>query len=90
MLFSASLLLLAGASVANAAAATSEPPESTVAPSGTQISAAAASATVLSPTSNVKGLAFQKFYQVWLENTDYSASSGDGNQLALAKEGITL
>jgi acid phosphatase len=89
-MLSASLLLLAGAAIANAAGTTSEPAESTIAPTGTAISAAAATAKVSSPTSNVKGVAFQKFYQIWLENTDYSASSGDANQLALAKEGITL
>lgn len=89
-MLSISLLLLAGASIVTAAGSTAEPAESTIAPKGTQISAAAASATALSPTSNVEGIAFQKFYQIWLENTDYSASSGDANQLALAKEGITL
>jgi acid phosphatase len=33
------------------------------------IEAAAATAAAGSPTSNVKGVAFDNFYQVWLENT---------------------
>jgi hypothetical protein len=34
-----------------------------------EIQAAAATALPLSPTSNVKGVAFDRFIQVWLENT---------------------
>jgi len=34
-----------------------------------QIQAAAATTLPLSPTSNVKGVAFDRFIQVWLENT---------------------
>lgn len=37
-------------------------------PSLSDIKAAAATARPESPTSNVKGLAFDRFYQVWLEN----------------------
>ena len=62
------LLLLAGASVV-LAASTAEPPEATVNPSLSAIEGAAATAVAGSPTSNVKGVAFDNFYQVWLENT---------------------
>jgi acid phosphatase len=51
------------------AATSSEPAESTVAPSLSAVESAAATVTPLSPVSNVKGVAFDRFYQVWLENT---------------------
>ncbi|KAF7159427.1 hypothetical protein CNMCM6106_006700 [Aspergillus hiratsukae] len=52
----------------------------------------AAQATTLpsSPTSDVQGVAFNRFYQIWLENTDYSSASGDPNQQWLASQGIKL
>jgi hypothetical protein len=34
-----------------------------------EIQAAAATTLPLSPTSNIKGVAFDRFIQVWLENT---------------------
>lgn len=37
-------------------------------PSQSEIEAAAASTEPYSPVSNVKGLAFDRFFQVWLEN----------------------
>ena len=89
-MLSTALLLLAGASLISARSTKSEPAESTINPSGTQISGPAATASAISTTSNVKGAVFNKFYQIWLENTDYSASAGDSNQQALAKLGITL
>lgn len=38
-------------------------------PSLSQIGAAAATVLPESPVSNVKGLSFDRFYQIWLENT---------------------
>lgn len=38
----------------------------------------------------MQGKAFQRFYQIWLENTDYSAAAGDPNMQYLASQGITL
>jgi acid phosphatase len=38
-------------------------------PSAAQIAADRATVQPLSPTSNVKGLAFDRFIQIWLENT---------------------
>ncbi|KAJ5795398.1 uncharacterized protein N7518_003938 [Penicillium psychrosexuale] len=40
--------------------------------------------------SDVKGLAFDRFYQVWLENIDYSDAASDANMQWLASEGILL
>lgn len=55
-------LLVAGAALAHAqTATTSEPPLK-------DIKAAAATTKPESPVSDVKGLAFNRFYQVWLEN----------------------
>ncbi|KAL2001672.1 hypothetical protein VTN02DRAFT_1425 [Thermoascus thermophilus] len=59
-------------------------------PSIEEIRAAAATTRPLSPVSNVKGLAFDRFIQVWLENIDYSAAAGDNNQKWLASQGIAL
>ena len=41
------------------------------------VAAARATALTLSPTSNVKGQTFDRFVQIWLENTDYEAAAGD-------------
>lgn len=54
------LLTAAGAAVAQLAT-TSEP-------SLSQIEAAAATVVPSTSTSNVEGLAFKRFYQVWMEN----------------------
>jgi acid phosphatase len=63
-----------------AATTTSEPAERTDEPSLSAIVSAAATVVPLSPVSNVKGAAFDRFFQIWLENTDYSAASDDSNQ----------
>jgi acid phosphatase len=60
---------LAGALLVSAATTTEEPAESTIQPSLTAIEATAATAPALSPVSDVKGAAFDRFFQVWLENT---------------------
>jgi len=60
------------AAAGSALAATTYPsrlPESTIEPTLTQIEATAATASSLSPLSNVKGVAFDRFYEVFLENT---------------------
>ncbi|KAI1413015.1 phosphoesterase-domain-containing protein [Hypoxylon sp. FL1857] len=51
---------------------------------------ARATAKTLSPTSNVKGKAFDRLAIIWLENTDYDMAIGDPNLAWLAKRGITL
>jgi hypothetical protein len=42
------------------------------------VAKAAATALTLSPTSKVAGKTFDRFVQIWLENTDYSLAIGDG------------
>jgi hypothetical protein len=41
------------------------------------VAKARATALTESPTSNVVGKTFDRFVTIWLENTDYSAASGD-------------
>ncbi|KAJ5636593.1 Acid phosphatase [Penicillium longicatenatum] len=40
--------------------------------------------------SNVQGLVFNRFFQVWLENIDYEDSAADKSQEWLASQGILL
>lgn len=70
MLFTVALAV-ASANMAMAATTSyaSRAPESTIQPSQASILAAQATAVSLSPTSNVKGLAFDRIIQIWLENT---------------------
>lgn len=56
----------------------------------TDVTATAATALTLSPTSNVPGKAFDRFVVIWLENTDYPKAVGDPNLSYLASKGITL
>lgn len=41
------------------------------------VAAAKATAPTLSPTSYVKGKTFDRFVQIWLENTDFDMAAGD-------------
>ncbi|KAJ5632781.1 hypothetical protein N7490_009120 [Penicillium lividum] len=59
-------------------------------PSLAEVEAAAATVVPLSPVSNVKGLAFDKFHQIWFENQDYQTVADDANFAKIAKEGILL
>ncbi|KAK3933857.1 putative acid phosphatase [Diplogelasinospora grovesii] len=54
------------------------------------VAAARATAKTLSPTSHVKGKAFDRIAIIWLENTDYELAAGDPNLKWLAQRGITL
>ncbi|KAI0414417.1 acid phosphatase phoa [Xylaria grammica] len=81
--FSPSVLLLAGGVAAQI--------ENMYTATGTaEVAAAAATAKTLSPTSHVKGKAFDRFAIIWLENTDYDMALNDPNLAWLAKKGITL
>ncbi|KAI0179907.1 phosphoesterase-domain-containing protein [Hypoxylon sp. FL1284] len=51
---------------------------------------ARATAKTLSPTSNVKGKAFDRLAIIWMENTDYDMAIGDPNLAWLAERGLTL
>ncbi|MCJ1470779.1 hypothetical protein MMC07_009426 [Pseudocyphellaria aurata] len=54
------------------------------------VARAAATARTNSPTSSVKGKAFDRIAIIWLENTDYDKAIGDPNLKYLATKGITL
>ncbi|CAG8974107.1 hypothetical protein HYALB_00002742 [Hymenoscyphus albidus] len=54
------------------------------------VAAARATAPTLSPTSHVKGKTFDRFVQIWLENTDFEMAAGDPSIQWIAKQGITL
>ncbi|KAH8901738.1 phosphoesterase-domain-containing protein [Thozetella sp. PMI_491] len=54
------------------------------------VAKAAATALTLSPTSNVAGKTFDRYVQIFLENTDYTLAIGDPNLSALAARGILL
>jgi acid phosphatase len=49
--------------------AAERPSVSTIQPSVVDILASQATAIAISPTSNVKGVAFDRIIQIWLENT---------------------
>ncbi|PQE12836.1 acid phosphatase protein [Rutstroemia sp. NJR-2017a BBW] len=51
---------------------------------------AQATALTLSPTSNVKGKSFDRYVQIWFENTDYDMAAADPNFQFFAEKGITL
>lgn len=80
----ATATLLAAASLTGAQLATISEP------SISEINQAAATTLPESPTSDVKGVAFDRFYQVWLENTDYDDVEKDANMQWLASQGILL
>ncbi|KAJ5113207.1 phosphoesterase family-domain-containing protein [Penicillium angulare] len=62
----------------------------TTEPALAAIEKAQATVTPQTWTSNVTGKAFDRFYQVWLENVDYDNAANDTNQQWLASKGITL
>lgn len=59
-------------------------------PTTAEVEAAAATVVPLSPTSNVKGLAFNRFVNIWFENQDFKTVAADPNFSKLASEGILL
>ncbi|KAJ5198539.1 Phosphate-repressible acid phosphatase [Penicillium cinerascens] len=59
-------------------------------PTDAEVEEAASTVVPLSPTSNVRGLAFDRFVQVWIENTNFQTTADDANFAKLAKEGILL
>ncbi|KAE8443951.1 hypothetical protein EG329_001175 [Mollisiaceae sp. DMI_Dod_QoI] len=86
------LAVLLGSKLALGASTTyaSRPPFSTIEPAASAITAAEPSSTPLSPVSNVKGAAFDRIVQIWMENTDYDKAASDPNMQFLASQGITL
>jgi acid phosphatase len=63
---------------------------STIDPSATEIAAAAANATTLQWTTDVKGKAFDRFVVIWLENTDFDQAAEQPDMAWVASQGITL
>lgn len=59
-------------------------------PTTAEVEAAAATVQPLSPTSNVQGLAFNRFVNIWFENQDYETVAADPNFSKMAEEGILL
>jgi hypothetical protein len=47
------------------------------------VAAARATARTLSPTSSVQGKSFNRFVNIWLENTDFDMAEGDRTLLWL-------
>ncbi|KAJ5217128.1 phosphoesterase-domain-containing protein [Penicillium chermesinum] len=62
----------------------------TTEPSLADIKAAQATTVPQTWTSNIEGKAFNRFYQIWLENVDFVDAAKDPNQKWLAKQGIEL
>lgn len=54
------------------------------------VAAAAATAKTLSPVSSIKGKQFDRFVNIWLENTDFDMAAGDPGLQWVASQGITL
>lgn len=52
--------------------------------------AQATATTYQGKTPYVQGKVFDRYIEIWLENTDYSKAAGDPNLAYLAKQGITL
>ncbi|KUJ20782.1 acid phosphatase [Mollisia scopiformis] len=88
MLFST--LLVAATLVSVALAVPAPAPASPTATDTTDVYAAQATVLTLSPVSNVKGKAFDRYVSIWLENTDYADAAADPTMEALAKMGIKL
>ncbi|KAL4804020.1 phosphoesterase family-domain-containing protein [Aspergillus unguis] len=59
-------------------------------PSPAEIEAAQATVKPYSPVSNVHGKTFQRFVNIWLENTDYDVAANEKHLARLAKKGVTL
>ncbi|TLS24305.1 hypothetical protein PpBr36_08612 [Pyricularia pennisetigena] len=86
----ASLLAPATATTGPPVVQKGRPAQNVIMPSLKEIIAAQATAKVSSPTSNVKGVAFDRIVQIWLENTNFQAASGDENFKWIASQGILL
>ncbi|KAA8650134.1 hypothetical protein EYZ11_008775 [Aspergillus tanneri] len=59
-------------------------------PSQAEIQASQATVLPYSPVSNVKGLAFNRFVNIWLENTDFEDAAKDPSLSKLADKGLLL
>ncbi|RDW88128.1 acid phosphatase phoa-1 [Coleophoma cylindrospora] len=80
----------AAASVVSVAIAAPTSVASPTATDVTDVYAAQATAKTRSPTSCVKGAAFDRYVSIWFENTDYDMAAADPNFKFFAEKGITL
>ncbi|KAL4952451.1 phosphoesterase family-domain-containing protein [Aspergillus filifer] len=78
------------ATLLGAIASTSAKIATTTQPSLSDIAASAATVAPFSPVSNVEGVAFKRFYQIWFENIDFENAEADENLQWLATQGISL
>ncbi|KAN0110208.1 acid phosphatase [Hyaloscypha variabilis] len=85
--FAVASFLASGVSAAPNKRATAASPTAT---DVADVYAAQATALTLSPTSNVKGAAFDRYVSIWFENTDFETAQADPNFQFFAKKGITL
>ncbi|KAK3350058.1 phosphoesterase family-domain-containing protein [Lasiosphaeria hispida] len=69
---------------------TLRPPMSTMQPSLASIYAAQETVQPSSPTSNVKGAAFDRIVQIWLENMDFDDTAANPDMQWIAEQGILL
>lgn len=84
-------LKIAGVEADNSTSSTPTPRTySELDPSLSEIQAAASSAVTAHRTSDVKGAAVNRFYVIFLENTDYDKAAEDESLAWLAKQGISL
>lgn len=87
----ASLFLLGAlAKLTSGATTTATFTQPAAAPTDTSSFYVGASNGSLPYTATVPGLVFDRFIQVWLENTDYSAAAAQSVFQTLSQEGITL
>ncbi|KAK3384396.1 phosphoesterase family-domain-containing protein [Lasiosphaeria ovina] len=70
--------------------ATSRQPSKTILPALSEILAVQATARPASPTSDVKGVAFDRIVQIWLENIDFEDAENDPNMGWIADHGLLL
>jgi len=80
----------AAATLVSIAIAAPTTPASPTASDPADVYAAQATALTLSPTSNVKGKAFDRYVSIWFENTDYDMAAADPNFQFFAQKGLTL
>lgn len=92
MSFLQAVTLSLALTAASAASASNAPKFSTIEPSLAEIQKAAATAatTTFDGSNYVKGEVFDRFYNVWLENTDFDKAAGQSGLKKLAEQGIVL
>lgn len=86
MTMSLALIALAAVGVA----AQDQPNVNTATSPAAVYAAQATAATYQGSRPYIPGRAFDRYIEIWLENTDYDKAAGDPNLAYLASKGITL